>query len=83
MLPKPEIASKLTEKNEDRGILMLPSTNKIFKLTKREFFERRMNQMDRPLVILNFQGVLGDFVREKTVQEKGAPQEPQYVLNLR
>jgi len=39
--------------------------------------------MDRPLVILNFQGVLGDFVREKTVQEKGAPQEPQYVLNLR
>jgi predicted RNA-binding protein YlxR (DUF448 family) len=71
-LQKQEIKKELTEKNEDRGILMLPSTNKIYKLTKREFFERRMNQMDRPLVILNFQGVLGDFVHEKMPVEKGA-----------
>lgn len=39
---------------EDRGILMLPSTPKIYKLTKRELFSRRMALMDRPLVIMNF-----------------------------
>jgi hypothetical protein len=44
---------------------MLPSTPKIYKLTKRELFARRMNLMDRPLVIINFQGVLGDFLRDK------------------
>jgi hypothetical protein len=33
---------------------MLPSTPKIYKLTKREFFARRMTLMDRPLVIINF-----------------------------
>ena len=49
---------------EERGILMLPSTPKIYRLTKRELFARRMNLMDRPLVILNFQGVLGDFIKD-------------------
>ena len=42
-------------------ILMLPSTPKVLKFSKRELFARRMSMMDRPLVILNFQGVLGDF----------------------
>lgn len=42
-------------------ILMLPPTPKVFKFSKRELFARRMSMMDRPLVIVNFQGVLGDF----------------------
>ena len=35
-------------------ILMLPSTPKVFKFSKRELFARRMSMMDRPLVIVNF-----------------------------
>ena len=45
---------------------MLPSTTKIFKKTKRELFGRRMAQLDKPLVIVNFQGVIGDFFYEKS-----------------
>jgi hypothetical protein len=47
------------------GILMLPSTPKVYKLTKRELFGRRMSMMDRPLIVVNFQGVLGDFMKDK------------------
>ena len=42
---------------------MLPSTPKIFKRMKRVLFARRMSYMDRPLIIINFQGVLGDFIK--------------------
>ena len=42
---------------------MLPSTPKMFKRTKRVLFARRMVYMDRPLLIINFQGVLGDFIK--------------------
>jgi hypothetical protein len=49
---------------EEREILMLPSTHKIYKLTKRELFARRMSMMDRPLIIISFQNVLGDFKRD-------------------
>ena len=44
---------------------MLPSTPKVYKLTKRELFGRRMSMMDRPLIVVNFQGVLGDFMKDK------------------
>ena len=49
---------------------MLPSTNKIFKLTRREFFARRMNLMDRPLVVINFQGVIGDFYKDSKLMDQ-------------
>jgi len=42
---------------------MLPSTPKYHKGTKRELFARRMSMMDRPIIVINFQGVLGDFIR--------------------
>jgi hypothetical protein len=51
--------------SETMGILMLPSTPKVFKLTKRELFGRRMSMMDRPLIVVNFQGVIGEFLKEK------------------
>jgi len=51
--------------SEKEGILMLPSTPKVFKKTKRELFARRMVQMDKPLVVVSFQGVIGDFMFEK------------------
>ena len=70
---KEEVFSK-NKTAEEREILMLPSTPKIFKLTKRVLFARRMSHMDRPLIILNFQGLLGDFKRD--------PSSKQY-LNLR
>ena len=40
---------------------MLPSTNKYYKRTKREYFGRRMLNIDKPLIVIQFQGVLGDF----------------------
>jgi hypothetical protein len=50
-----------TKKQE--GIQMLPSTPKHFKRTKREHFTRRMSVMDRPVLIITFQGVIGDMVQ--------------------
>ena len=46
------------------GLQMLPSTPKTYKRTKRVLFARRMNFMDRPLLIITFQGVLGDFIKK-------------------
>ena len=42
---------------------MLPSTPKAYKRTKRVHFARRMSHMDRPLILINFQGVVGDFIK--------------------
>ena len=42
---------------------MLPSTNKHYKRTKREFFGRRMSSIDKPIIIITFQGVLGEFMK--------------------
>ena len=47
---------------------MLPSTPKVYRLTKRELFGRRMSMMDRPLIIVNFQDLLGDFAPDKLQQ---------------
>ena len=52
---------------------MLPSTPKMFKRTKRVLFARRMIYMDRPLVIINFQGVLGDFIKMPAFKMKENP----------
>ena len=49
---------------------LLPSTNKYCKRTYRHFFRRRMNQMERPLIIITFQGVLGDFIKEWGISNK-------------
>ena len=47
---------------------MLPSTPKTYKRTKRVMFARRMNLMDRPIIIISFQGVIGDFIKKPFVQ---------------
>ena len=52
---------------------MLPSTPKMFKRTKRVLFARRMTYMDRPLIIINFQGVLGDFIKMPAFKMKEIP----------
>lgn len=49
--------------SNNSGLQMLPSTPKVYKRTKRVLFARRMNFMDRPLLIITFQGVLGDFIK--------------------
>jgi hypothetical protein len=43
---------------------MLPSTPKIYGTTKRELFARRMSLMNRPILLITFQGVLSDFSRQ-------------------
>ena len=53
---------------------MLPSTPKQFKRTKREFFARRMQFMDRPLLVVTFQGVLGDFIKMPAFKMKESNQ---------
>jgi hypothetical protein len=49
---------------------MMPSTNKFYKRTYRHYFRRRLNQMDRPIIIINFQGVLGDFFKDHGISMK-------------
>lgn len=53
-----------------QGIHMLPSTNKVYRNTKRIDFNRRMQMMDRPIVIINFEGIIGHFHKEKIWSEK-------------
>ena len=64
-IPKPAAPAPAN----DLMMTLLPSTSKIYRFTKRELFARRMSHMDRPLIILNFQGVIGDFVSEKGQSE--------------
>lgn len=59
--PKPAFSTCLS---------MMPSTPKMFKRTKRVIFQRRMNMMDRPLIVITFQGVLGDFFKGLNKQAK-------------
>ena len=42
---------------------MLPSTPKVYRTTKRELFARRMSLMNRPILVITFQGVIGDFTK--------------------
>jgi hypothetical protein len=43
---------------------MMASTPEVFKRSKRILFARRMSHMDRPLLVIEFQGVLGDFIKK-------------------
>ena len=52
---------------------MLPSTPKTYKRTRRVLFARRMNLMDRPVLIITFQGVLGDFLKKPQPGLKETP----------
>lgn len=49
----------------NKGIHLLPSTNKVYRNIKRFEFSRRMNMMDRPIVIISFEGIIGNFHKEK------------------
>ena len=61
------------KKKVDDGIQMLPSTPKAFKRTKRYSFARRMSTMDKPIIIITFQGILGDFFK---VRDEDLPKDP-------
>ena len=62
---------------------LLPSTNKTFKRTFRHFFRRRMTQMERPVLIITFQGVLGDFFKDSGISNKqDAIMSRQYLQQL-
>mmetsp|Transcript_33094 Transcript_33094/g.38004 ORF Transcript_33094/g.38004 Transcript_33094/m.38004 type:complete len:544 (-) Transcript_33094:23-1654(-) len=52
------------------GIHLLPSTNKVYRNVKRIEFSRRMQMMDRPLVIVSFEGVVGSFHRDRIWSDK-------------
>jgi len=54
----------------DYDMHLLPSTPKYFKRTYRHHFKRRMAQMERPIIIINFQGVLGDFMKDGGLSTK-------------
>jgi len=44
-------------------IKLVPQTDKHFKKTYRNYFKRRPKYLDRPIVVITFQGVLGDFFK--------------------
>ena len=41
-----------------------PQTDKYFKRTYRHYFRRRANKLDHPIIVINFQGILGDFFKD-------------------
>ncbi|CAI2364454.1 unnamed protein product [Moneuplotes crassus] len=53
-----------------QGIHLLPSTNKFYRNTKRIDFSRRMHMMDRPLLIITFEGIIGVFHKENLWKDK-------------
>ena len=46
---QPQLATQ-----ENKEMHLLPSTSKYYKRTYRHFFKRRMNQMERPLIVITF-----------------------------
>jgi hypothetical protein len=52
-------------RSNTQGIHLLPSTNKVYRNTKRIEFSRRMHMMDRPIVIIKFEGIVGHFHKER------------------
>lgn len=49
---------------------MHPQTDKFFKRTYRHFFKRRANKLDHPVIVINFQGILGDFFKDNGISTK-------------
>ncbi|CDW77596.1 UNKNOWN [Stylonychia lemnae] len=64
------------------GIQMLPSTNKHYKRTKREYFGRRMSSIDKPIIVITFQGVIGDFIRSQLFISAKDPDQQSTIQNL-
>ena len=54
----------------NKGILLLPSTNKVYRNIKRIEFSRRMNMMDKPIVIIKFEGIVGEIHKERIWSDK-------------
>ncbi len=46
-------------------IHLLPSTPNVFRNVKRLEFSRRMEMMERPIIIINFWGIIGNFSKEQ------------------
>jgi hypothetical protein len=57
-------------RSNTQGIHLLPSTNKLYRNTKRIAFTRRMNMMDRPIIVISFEGIIGDFQKENIWSDK-------------
>lgn len=49
---------------------LLPQTPQFFKRTYRHYFNRRSEKADRPMLVINFQGVLGDFFKDNGLSSK-------------
>ena len=47
-----------------------PWTERIYKKTYRQYFKRRPNKLDHPIIVICFQGVLGDFFKDGGVSTK-------------
>jgi hypothetical protein len=63
-------STKAPQPQENLEMHLLPSTNKHYKRTFRHHFKRRMNLMERPLIVVMFQGVLGDFMKDSGISAK-------------
>jgi len=46
-----------------------PQTDVNFKKTVRHYFKRRTALVDRPVIVINFQGVLGDFFKDSGIYQ--------------
>ena len=67
---KPMISKPSQIQQENIEMQLHPSTDKYFKRTYRHYFRRRPNKLDHPVIVINFQGILGDFFKDGGVSCK-------------
>ena len=55
----------------NKDIFLLPSTQKVYRGTRRLAFSRRMGMMDRPVIVMSFDGLIGDFYKRSFWADEG------------
>lgn len=61
-------------------MFMLPSTSKQYWDTKWVHFQRRMEMIDRPVVILVFDGLIGDFYKKLFFKDMNPNEDVTFLL---
>jgi hypothetical protein len=56
--------------SSDSEDLLQPATKSLFKFSKRVYFNRRLEMGNRNLLVINFEGVLGEFFKENFWDDK-------------
>lgn len=67
--PVPNKQSQI-QQEKDIEAQLYPQTDRFFKRTYRHYFRRRPNKLEHPVIVINFQGILGDFFKDQGISAK-------------